>query len=258
MSRRHLLSTMMVVAFLSTMLVMHLHPVRADFSVANESWNGLSEFAEVKDICTLESIARNRAAMATATIVVLGRDVTELDTLDAVSVLRSFAESGGTLVLLEDGHTGAGLLEQLELGVEVVGSPLLDPLHCYRDPALPRVYPPRAVEHGDHSLILNHGSWLRTGDRARVLLQSSFFAYGDTNGNGQYDENEPAGRLPVATVTPLGSGQVLVVADSSLLLNSMLEISDNLAWLESQCTEPMLLLQTTSSLPPRGSIYEEQ
>ncbi len=257
MSLRHLLSTMMVLAFLSTMLVMHLNPVRADFSVANESWNGLSEFAGIKDTCTLESIVQNRAP-STATIVVIGQAVSQFDTYEAVRALQAFVEAGGTLVLLDDGHAGASLLDQLEVEVEVVGSPLLDPLHCLRNPALPRVYPPRATDSDDRQLVLNHSSWLAIGENARVLLQSSFFAYGDANENGQYDENEPAGRLPVAAVTPVGSGQVLVVADSSLLLNSMLKISDNLSWLESQCTEPMLLLQTTDSPPLPGGIYNEQ
>lgn len=258
MSPRHLVSTMMVLAFLSTMLVLHLHPVRADFSVMNESWNGLSEFAGTKDTCTLESIAENRAPISPATIVAVGQDVSKFDKADAVDTLRTFVESGGTLVLLADGHAAADVLDQLEVGVEVVGSPLVDPLHCFRDPALPRVYPTRAGESGDRRLVLNHASWLTVNEKARVLLQSSFFAYGDTNENGQYDENEPAGRLPVATVTLLGSGQVLVVADSSLLLNGMLEISDNLSWLESQCAEPMLLLQPTDSFALPGTIYEEQ
>jgi hypothetical protein len=77
-----------------------------------------------------------------------------------------------------------------------------------------------------NELVLNHGTILRPGD-ANVLVETSPFAYVDANGNDRLDRDESLRRYPVVTVEQVGEGRAIVVADSSLFINAMLEHEGN-------------------------------
>ena len=62
---------------------------------------------------------------------------------------------------------------------------------------------------------------------ADTLALSSSFSFLDRNDNGTQDEDEPTGPLPVISRHNVGSGQVMLVADPSLLINGMETIDGN-------------------------------
>ncbi|HHE41887.1 MAG TPA: hypothetical protein ENL12_04510, partial [Dehalococcoidia bacterium] len=223
MTRRNLVSLVVLLSMLCTLLVVRLNPVRADFATSNHDWNGLSDFAAAADR-TLPSLDEIEHVPLPATLALV--EPGACDTAD-LEQLRAFVQSGGIIVLMEDWGPATGLLDAMSVDITIAGMPLRDPLHCLRDPSLPRAYP---VSSNDkrYKVVLNHASWLILGERADVLLESSFFAYGDVNGNGRYDNGEPTGPIPVAAVAPTGQGHVIVVSDASFILNGMLDVSNNM------------------------------
>jgi len=250
MRRRHVTSLLALVALLSAALLLYVHPVGADFDPGNDNWNGFSTFAAMPQVDTIMSLdSLDNTAETSTLIVVPGTDITSPEARS----LRSFVQAGGVLVLLEDFGPGARLLPEWDIPIRIAGSPLLDPLHCYRNQMMPRAYPVDS-ESGEAVLLLNHSTWLTVGDPATVLAESSYFAYADKNGDGTPDEGEPRGPLPVAARVPLGDGRLLVVSDASLLLNGTLDAGDNLGWLDAQAGGPMLLYAPPGAASAHGRI----
>ena len=60
---------------------------------------------------------------------------------------------------------------------------------------------------------------------------SSEYSFLDVNGNGMPDEGEEEGPFPVALVVRVEEGYVVVVSDSSIAINSMLDMYSNAAFL---------------------------
>jgi hypothetical protein len=76
-------------------------------------------------------------------------------------------------------------------------------------------------------MTLNQATWLQVGRAADVWARSSYFSYGDLNGDGRRGAGEPDGPFAIGAVADLGAGRVVVVSDASLLLNSMVRSGDN-------------------------------
>jgi len=250
-SRRNLVSLVVLLSVLCTLLMVRLNPVRADFATSNHDWNGLSDFAAATDR-TLPSLDEIEHVPLPATLILV--EPSGCDTAD-LEQLHTFVQSGGTVILMEDWDPVVDLLNAMRVDIAIAGMPLRDPLHCLRDPSLPRAYP---VSSNDkmYQVVLNHASWLILGERADVLLESSFFAYGDVNGNGRYDNGEPTGPIPVAAVAPTGQGHVIVVSDASFILNGMLDVSNNMEWLASQCEGSLYLYTSSTSMPLQSRMLE--
>ena len=59
------------------------------------------------------------------------------------------------------------------------------------------------------------------------------FSFIDSNGNEYLDDDEPNGPHAVVSLHNLGNGQVVLISDPSIFLNSMLNFSDNLGFVEN-------------------------
>jgi hypothetical protein len=90
----------------------------------------------------------------------------------------------------------------------------------------------------------------------RVIAQSSFFSYLDINQNGKHDENEPTGPFPVAVLVPYGPGELLVISDSSILINSMSRGSQ-IGILQIFSCQGKLLLLTALTSTCQGYPWQE-
>ncbi|ESP90023.1 DUF4350 domain-containing protein [Candidatus Halobonum tyrrellensis] len=203
------------------------------FDAYNRGWEGTSELRDEAEAAG--------ASPFVATDVAEYADVTPGETVafvlspderytDAEAVrLREFVRSGGTLVIAEDYGTHSNpLLERVGASTRVDGAPVRDERNYYGSPDLP-VAPGVAesnLTEGVDRLTLNHGTVLDPGG-ARVLVETSPFAYADENGNAALDDAESLGRSPVVTAETVGDGRVVVVSDPSLFINEMLELDGN-------------------------------
>ncbi|WP_135306452.1 DUF4350 domain-containing protein [Haloarcula amylovorans] len=247
-----------LVATLALTLVVAAGTSSASLGAYNPAWDGTSEVrAAAQANGTETTIARNvsayRAVAPDRTVAVaLSPDESYGEDVHAV---RSFVRSGGTLVVAEDyGTHGNELLAAVGAEARVTGTPLRDEQRAGPSPAFPRATATtnHTYTRGVDGIMLNHGSVVEPGN-ATPLLASSEFSYLDTNGNGELDDTEVLERRPVVTVESVGEGTVLVISDPSLFLNSMLERSDNAAFLQaiiSTHNHVLLDISHTNAVPP--------
>ena len=216
-----------VIGLLAVLVFVWAHPNDRDSSVLNKGWNGLSQASDGLHASALLSYSDLPDVPQPATLIVMPRLTLEPAALAAVD---GFLGDGGTLIVLDDFGHGNDLLSELGVGLRLNGALLLDPLYCYRDASMPRVEVIGGEDQQGPVLpVLNEATWLEVDGAARIWAQSSYFSYGDVNGDGSRGNGEPDGPLPVGAVVQRGEGQVVVVSDSSLLLNGMVEAGDNVA-----------------------------
>jgi hypothetical protein len=55
----------------------------------------------------------------------------------------------------------------------------------------------------------------------------------DENQNGEWDEGEPKGPLPIIANFKIGKGELVLISDPSILINSMLGMDNNQQFLEN-------------------------
>ena len=209
------------------LIVVWFSPSDEDFRTDNPSWNGLQDIAAGYPILPLESLSDLPAVPLGSTLII----VPYLDfTAEEFVKLNNFVTDGGTLILADDYGYGNHLLEYLGLDVRFSGQTLLDPLSHYKNSWFPKISyfnNPGPITVNTRSLVFNHATGLTNATMGNILAQSSRFSYLDSNNNQIWDEDEPAGPLPVITYHSLGKGKVLVIADSSIFINSMGAIADN-------------------------------
>lgn len=211
----------------------------AAFGSYNAAWDGASELREEAQAVGTESdIVRNTSRYATVTpngtlAIILspqsGYGPAETDRI------RRFVRNGGTLLVAEDfGRHSNDLLARIGAEARVSGQLLRDERYNYHSPALPvaRNVSNHTLTQGVAALTLNHGTFVRPNG-ATVLVSTSPYAYVDTNGNAELDDQDRVGTYPVATVESVSDGRVIVVGDPSIFINVMLDRPGNRAFVRS-------------------------
>jgi hypothetical protein len=201
-------------------------PSNEDFRADNPFWNGLKDVSSSYPTKPLESLSALPTFSQRSTLIV----IPYLDLAPAeLEEVKHFVTQGGTLVLADDYGFGNRILEYMGLKARFSGGVLLDPLFCYKNKWLPRIsrLSPSSITSDTKSLILNHATSLTDVDASDVLALSSSFSFLDRNDNQVWDEGEPNGPLPVIAQYDQGSGNIILVSDPSLFINSMEEIESN-------------------------------
>ncbi|WP_137286106.1 DUF4350 domain-containing protein [Halorussus salinisoli] len=208
----------------------------AAFGAYNYGWDGGSALrTQAEAVGSEPQVVRNADAYRSASpndtvAVVLSPD--DAYRPDETAAVAEFVARGGTLVVADDyGPRANSLLSAVGASARINRTPVRDERHNYRDPSLPV-----ATNTSDHRLVrrvsaltLNHGTVVRPNG-ATILVNTSEYAYLDRNRNATLDGAETLERRPVATVERVGSGRVVVVGDSGVFVNSMLDRSDNRAF----------------------------
>lgn len=207
----------------------------AAFGVYNLEWDGTSDFRELADqhadsrvILETDSYEQTNAngtlAVVLAPTATYGPNDTER--------VRRFVNAGGTLLVTDDfGTSGNALLSDLGVNARFNRTPLRDERHYYRAPSLPvatQVTETRYTENVEQ-LTLNRGTAI-DANNTTVIASTSSFAYLDRNETGNLSAGDELGSYPVVTAESVGDGQVIVVGDPSLFINSMLTEPDNTAF----------------------------
>ena len=203
------------------------------FGAYNPAWDGASSLQDVADEADAEStIITNTTAYPTAetndTIAfILSPDQAYTD--HEAARVHEFVANGGTLVVAEDfGSQSNPLLADLGASARFNGTLVRDERHNYRSEAMPVA---NDVGSGPYTanvshLTLNYGTIIEPGT-ARPVVNTSGFAYLDTNRNGTIDDTESLGTYPVMTVERIGEGRVMAMSDPSIFINAMLDRPGN-------------------------------
>lgn len=237
----------------------------ASFSAYNRGWSGASVLeGQAKAVDSQSIIVRDTSAYGSTppneTVAVILSPDREYDPDEAARVSR-FVESGGTLVVADDfGSHANPLLATLGVTARIDGTLVRDDRYNYRSSGLPVATNVSNASRASNAslvrnvsqLVLNYGSVVRPGE-ARILVNTSQYAYLDRNRNGEVDADELLGRRPVATVERVGAGRVVVVSDPSVFINAMLEHPGNREFVRNVFrTGDYVLLDYShsASLPP--------
>lgn len=223
--RSYLLS---VTAVLIVLLVLGIwfYPTNSDFRVENPLWNGVKAITSDYHIQPLDSLAGLPPSSYGASLIVI--PYLDFNTAE-LEQLRSFVSQGGRLILADDYGYGNRVLEYLGLKARFAGEVLLDPLVNYKNKQLPRItrLQPDVLTANTDNLVFNHATCLANISSNETLALTSPFSFLDLNDDGTHEDNEPSGPLAAISRHHLGDGQVILIADPSIFINSMATIEGN-------------------------------
>lgn len=215
-------------------IVIWFYPSSEDFRDENPFWNGLKTFTNQFDASPISSFDDLPSAKEENALVVIPQlKFTEPE----METLQNFLKRGGTILIMDDFGYGNDILDYLELDIRFTQYPLLDPLFNYKNKWFPEItdfasaYETENVE----SIVLNHATSLSNVTEDDAIAWSSRFSYLDLNDNSTWDEDEeePKGPLPVAAALEVDEGCLVLIADPSMMINSMEGTGDNYSFIQN-------------------------
>ena len=224
-------------------------PLDEDFRVGNPLWNGSKNLSMSFPVLSLESFADlPLSPRGTTLILVPYLNLTSVE----LEQLNGFISKGGRLILADDYGHGNQILEYLGLEVRFSGEVLVDPLINYKTKHFPKIihFNSDPLTINTESLVLNHATCLVNTEDDSIIALSSSFSFLDLNENGTYEDDELSGPLPVICRKTSGDGQVVLVADPSLFINSMNAIDENEGFIQNIVDTTSFLYIDQSHLPP--------
>jgi hypothetical protein len=238
---RKLLPILALLITLSMTALIWFYPPNGDFRTSNPFWNGLVTFAVDSKVSVITSFDNLPSPSKEAVLIIIPYmqfTETELDKLS------QYVSGGGTLIVLDDYGYGNQILNRLGLNMRFTGKPLLDPLFNYKSKWLPRItdFTPTPITNNVTSIVLNHASTISNVSDNAVVAWSSRFSFLDLNDNSTWETGEPTGPLAVAAYTKVGEGCIVAISDPSILINSMINMDDNLNFIKN-------VIQIQSSSP---------
>ncbi|MFP4142657.1 MAG: DUF4350 domain-containing protein [Thermoplasmata archaeon] len=215
----------------------------SEYSIYNTDWNGCSEMGiKTRNI---GSFTPNIELVEGKHTEVSQKELTEYDVEPENSGLMilgpreefsendtdyvdSFLRNGGIMVLSDDFGSGNDLLEALETDSSFKSSPLLD-LAFEKKPELGVAY--NLTEHNItenvSNVMLNSPTAIEKDPNATTIMSSSEASWLDTNENRVKDEGESFEKYPLITTEDYGEGELILVSDPDIFINSMQDKKDN-------------------------------
>ncbi len=232
-------------------------PLNDDFRAENPSWNGASDLDTLYPALPLQSLSDLPLPPEGSSLIF----IPYLNCTDAeLAQLNSFVTAGGRLVLADDYGHGNQILEYLGLKARFSGQTLLDPVLNYKNQQFPKItqFAPGPLTLNTESLIFNHATCLVNIDASETIALSSSFSFLDLNDNGARDEGEPTGPLPAISRHGLGSGEVILISDPSLFINSMAIMEGNSRFIQNIAAVTTANLYIDQSHLPPSELHNAQ
>jgi hypothetical protein len=245
---RRFLALLTIALVILLIITVWFFPSNEDFRVENPFWNGTRNIGARYPAQPLESLADLPASPQGATLIL----IPYLNCTPAeLEQLNRFVSRGGNLILADDYGYGNQVLEHLGLKARFTRQTLLDPLSNYKTRQFPKIIhlANSPLTSNSERLVFNHATSLANVATASTLALSSSFSFLDLNGNGTWQDDEPTGPLPVISHHGLGSGQVILVSDPSLFINSMEAREDNDSFMQNIASTTTSLYLDQSHLP---------
>ena len=203
------------------LLTAHLTSNTLEFSQYNTGWNGTSVFFSGLDRHRVTGIT-DPAGLApynnntTLLLIAPSRQPTSQE----ITAYRAFLERGNTIVLADDFGTGNAILRGIGSKISIQQDNLSSLDYTFDDRYILVVYPvTNETPFGTiRNLVLNRPAYLEGGD---TLMTTTFMSWADTNGNKRIDRDEMMGRFAVMAHEKAGKGEIIVLSDPSIFINSM-------------------------------------
>jgi len=203
------------------LLTAHLTSNSLEFSQYNTGWNGTSVFFLGLDrhrVTTVLSPADLAPYRNNTLLLIIAPE--RLPSVQETAAYRSFLERGNTILLADDFGTGNAILRGIGSRIVILPGNLSSIDRAYNDPYAVVAYPVANVSpvRPVSEILLNRPAPLEGGD---PLLTSSILSWIDNNGNKRIDPDEMMGRFAVMAHEKAGRGEIIVLSDPSIFINSM-------------------------------------
>lgn len=225
---------------LSIVLILALgftFPTDVHFDPNNTHWNGLSSAVKNSDpnrVTDLGDLREEVLYPSQSTLLIVG-PTENFGPVEAQEV-DHFLDSGGRVVLADDFGTGNDLLEGLEVDARFSGVFLKDYVFKRGGSKLPTVENVEVspLTENVSSLALNYSTTLENlGEGSTVLARSSRYSYAVERPERGFEDRENEGPFPILAQIKYRDGNLVLMSDPSVFINSMLDKENNEALLKS-------------------------
>ncbi len=220
------LTAVIVLVSVISLVCIWFYPSIQDFMASNMMWNGLRNFNSELSAANIDLLDELPAMPEQTVLAVI--PYLEYNQGD-LSRIEQFTRDGGTLLLMDDYGYGNSILAFLGVDIRFTNRPLLDPLFCYKNQSMPRItdFTPQAKENGIDVVMFNHATTLINGLASETIAWSSTASFLDRNENSVWQQDEPRGPFAVAIRRELGKGELVLISDPSIIINSVVGRDDN-------------------------------
>jgi hypothetical protein len=227
-------------------------PPTDDFDLNNPGWNGLSKFKSRVEPVAFLSLEEFSPIDSILFLIGPSKPFSETEAL----AIEAFLRRGGTVVLMDDYGSGNDLLAKLNVSARFANIEMRDPLFRGKDSRLIKIVEVKPYALNVSSLTLNCATVLVGVKESEVLARSSPFSYLDENGNGLPDEGEPKGPFPVMAKIKYGEGALILLSDSSLFINCMIDEDDNYALLRNLTAYKRVFIDASHWEPSKLTLFK--
>jgi len=226
MRSRHYLALGLLLGVAGVIILTMLYPATDDLYLKNPFWNGLSKvYVELEPSRIRIAKEYYMLNACNSTVLLIGPSA-DFDDVE-VEAVRDYLLRGGRVVLCDDFGSGNQLLEKLGVETRFTGDLLLDPLFFDHDPCLPRLLNYTGYHVEKREIVLNYATTISASSGFSGMLFSSPFSYVNETGD------QKVGSYPVMGKIQIGKGVLVLLSDSSVFINSMIDKADNMLLLRS-------------------------
>jgi hypothetical protein len=191
-----------------------------EFSQDNIGWNGSSGFFSRLDRHTTEMITDISALETKENTTLLIIAPNESWSGEETRIIHAFLKRGNTVFLADETDTGNSLLSGLGSSIRIGPSYLAGIDRAYNNSSILITSPVQEhpLTRGIGSLVLDKAKPLTGGT---PLIQTGIMSWIDTNNDFRISSDESFGRYTVLSQEQMGNGEIIVLSDSGVFINSM-------------------------------------
>jgi hypothetical protein len=218
-----------LVSFLLIGSVSYSAPITEAHHPLNEGWNGCSQVYNMVPHAQLLYSYAPYLPNSTSLITIIGPQILFQNNENVE--LRSFLESGGTVLLADDYGSGNSLLRGLNVSARFSGKALADLYFYSRTPSFPLIsdFALNALSRNITAIIMDHPTYIEILNPAlvNVVALSSPFSFIDLQNSGTLSANENTQAYPVIATTHIGRGLLVLVANANMFQNELINLFNN-------------------------------
>lgn len=227
-------------------IVTHSLPAEDDYSVKNPKWNGLTNLETKYNTETInpsENLQKTIITPSQSTLLTIGP--TKQFTPKETKNIEKFLKNGGRIILADDYGSANNLLKQLNVSIRFSNLMIRDPIFKLKNSKLPTINNIKKSNLTENvsSIAFNYGTVLENlGTGTNILASSSERSYLTENAKAEYEQSMSVGPFPVMARKNIGDGQLVLLSDSSVFINSMIGKENNKILLDSLIGDRMAYL----------------
>ncbi len=230
----------------AVVLLIRFFPPNEDFNLDNPFWNGLKSFREETGAFSLGQISDLRLVPSSSGTVLFIIGPWGAYDSQEVSAISSYLKGAGIVILADDFGSGNSILKGLGVESRFSDHLVVDPLFRGKSSLLAKTVDTVGPLADIKSLMFNYPTSLEVNDfGGEIVASSSSFSFFDDNLNGKKEESEDEGPFAMIARIPYEEGEIYLMADSSLFINSMLDEAENREFLQTIIQGKRLFVDTS-------------